>query len=179
MAESLLFFSMAGLLIFCSIMVVTRKNPIASAIYLIGSLFLVASFYAFMGADFVAVIQILVYAGAIMVLFLFVIMLLNVEPELLEKHKLPMTEVAVLAVTIFGFALVAFQVFNGSETGVAGQLTLSEIAQNGGNTYAVGLKLFMDYLWPFELASFLILMAIVASIVIAKKDKPSSEVRSK
>jgi len=171
MAEVIVFYSIASLLVFCSIMVVTRKNPIASAIYLVGALFLVAAVFAFLGADFVAAIQVLVYAGAIMVLFLFVIMLLNIDPELLKSPPMTAGEAAVLILTILSFIVISVTVFKGQLVAPVGELTTQEIAKNGGNTAVIGLALFMKYVWPFELASFLILLAIVASVVIAKKDK--------
>lgn len=171
MTETLIFISLASLLCFCSIMMITRKNPVASAVYLIGTLFLVAATYAFLGADFVAAIQVLVYAGAIMVLFVFVIMLLNLSPDQFASPRISAGEVAVMVITIIAFGAVGFFVLNGNSVGIEGPYTLEVINQAGGNTNAIGLKLFSDYVWPFELASFLILLAIVASVLIAKKDR--------
>ncbi len=84
-------------------MVVTRKNPVASAIYLVGTLFLVAALFASLRADFVAAIQVLVYAGAIMVLFLFVIMLLNIDPKLLGYQRLKVLDLAGMILTVLLF----------------------------------------------------------------------------
>ena len=172
MVEQYVFYVIASLLCLCSVMVVTRKSPVSAAVFLIATLFLVASCFAMMGADFLAAIQILVYAGAIMVLFLFVIMLLNVEVQELHEAKLPVVEKLVLALTAIGFLGLGFYLYLAPPQVLPSGLTAEAIQAAGGNTQAVGLKLFSSYVWPFELASFLILLAIVASIVISKKHNP-------
>lgn len=172
MGELIVFGGIAALMVLCSIMVVIGKNPVASAIFLVGQLFLLACLYALLGAHFVAAIQILVYAGAIMVLFVFVIMLLNLQPEALKGAHFAAGEVGVLLLTLLGFLIIGFKIATGYVGGTKGNLDLAAIEQAGGNTYVVGMELFTKYLWPFELASILILMAIVASIVIAKKHLP-------
>ncbi len=175
MAEQIVFYVIAALTCVTSLMVVTRKSPISSAVFLVATLFLVAACFALMGADFLAAIQVLVYAGAIMVLFLFVIMLLNVETKELKEPALPFLDKFVLALTVLGFMAIGLYLFARPPAAPQGNLTAEAIAQAGGNTHMVGMKLFSTYLWPFELASFLILLAIVASVLIAKKraaDKP-------
>jgi NADH-quinone oxidoreductase subunit J len=158
-------------------MVITRKNPVASAVFLIATLFLMAATYASLGADFIAAIQILVYAGAIMVLFLFVIMLLNIDPEQLRGPKITVSEIIILAISTLGLIAMATMLLPGViEPKFQGGLDPSFITENGGNTRVVGLVLFQKYVWPFEIASILILLAIVASVAIAKKDRPSKEV---
>lgn len=171
-----LFYSIAALLVFCAVMVVSRRNPISSAIYLVISLFLVACLYATLGADFAAAIQVLVYAGAIMVLFLFVIMLLNLDPEHLRGPEMHGGEIVVLLLTIGGFLGIVIAMATAAPTLPSGIFTLDAIEKVGGNTLVVGMKLLVNYIWAFEMASFLILLAIVASIVIAKK--PKAEVPS-
>ncbi len=175
MAEQIIFYCLATLACFNSFMVITRKNPVSSAVFLIATLFIVAALYAQLGADFVAAIQILVYAGAIMVLFLFVIMLLNLDPSQLKGPKVSLGEIVVLLITAVSICAIGGLVLSGSLPVQAGGLSLEAIAEAGGNTRVVGLKLFQNYVWPFEIASMLILLAIVASIVIAKKDKRSQE----
>ncbi len=169
-----LFYAMAALLVFSAIMVVSRKNPISSAIYLVIALCLVAGLYATLGADFAAAIQILVYTGAIMVLFLFVIMLLNLDPEHLRGPEMNGGEIVVLLLTILGFAGIVVAMAYAPPPLPSGPFTMEAIDEVGGNTRVVGMKLLVNYLWAFEMASFLILLAIVASILIAKKPKPDS-----
>lgn len=174
MGELVVFGALAGLMVLCSLMVVIARNPVASAIFLVGDLFSLACVYALLGAHFVAAIQILVYAGAIMVLFVFVIMLLNLQPEALRGATFAAGEIGVLFLTIVGFLVIGWKIANGYAGGVKGNMSLETIEQAGGNTYVVGMELFTKYLWPFELASILILLAIIASIVIAKK-RPAQE----
>jgi len=133
-----------------------------------------------LGADFVAAVQVLVYAGAIMVLFLFVIMLLNLDPNALRGPKIPPGEVAVMLITALGFLVIGVMVyFSRHPELVGGYATDERIAAVGGNTHVVGTTMFINYLWAFELASFLILMAIIASIVIARKEKPADALNQK
>lgn len=169
MGELIVFGATAALMVLCSVMVVVGKNPVASAMFLVGQLFLLACIYALLGAHFVAAIQILVYAGAIMVLFIFVIMLLNLKPEALGGASFAAGEVGVLGLMILGFLVIGGKIATGYSSGVNGTSSLENIELAGGNTFVVGMELFTRYLWPFELASILILMAIVASIVIARK----------
>lgn len=171
MMYQLVFYLFAFLITICSIAVVASRNPIASAMFLVGDLFLLAGLYALMEAHFVAAIQVLVYAGAITVLFVFVIMLLNLGDEAKKAIRIPAPEFAVLLLTFIGFIAIGVLLGTGHETGVTGELTPEKIAAAGGNTYAVGMVLFTRYLWPFELASILILLAVVASVVIAQKRK--------
>jgi NADH-quinone oxidoreductase subunit J len=162
----------AALITLVSVMVVVSKHPVKSAIFLVVDLFLLAGLYASLDSHFVAAIQVLVYAGAIVVLFVFVIMLLNLQPEQLKGLKFSAVEAGTLMISLVGFLITVFATFSGAPTGLGdGTLDPVAISAAGGNTYVVAMKLLTNYIWPFELASILILMAIVAAIVIAKKDK--------
>lgn len=171
--ELALFLALGGLMIFSAVMVVAGRNPITSAMFLVGQLFMLACVYAMLGADFVAAIQIIVYAGAIMVLFIFVIMLLNLHPDQIKGPNLPAVEIVMLLLTVVSFSVISLLLVSETATSARGPFSQEAIAQAGGNTYVVGMQLFSTYLWPFELASILILLAIVASIVIAKKHSVS------
>jgi NADH-quinone oxidoreductase subunit J len=114
---------------------------------------------------------VLVYAGAIVVLFMFVIMLLNFKPNTKDQLKIPAPELGILVVTLITFFAVAVMLAGDEPGAGGGDMTSAAIEEAGGNTYVVGMVLFTRYLWPFELASVLILLAIIAAIVIAKKDK--------
>ena len=139
------------------------RNPVAAAMLLVVTLCALAAEYVLLGAEFSAAIQVLVYAGAIVILFTFVIMMLNLGQE----------EVGQLA----GFSKWALLLFM---LGGAGVILIQRLSMGalppavpGGaasdNTYEVGMALFTKYLWPFELASLLILLALIASVVIARK----------
>jgi NADH-quinone oxidoreductase subunit J len=170
MTEQIAFYLISTILIGSGVAVVLCRNAVISAIFLIVNLLTIATLYALVGAHFVAAIQVLVYAGAIMVLFLFVIMLLNLDPKELEGPKIPGSELFVLVLMLFAFGITSGLVLKGGGK----LLPIQSVATSGtdSNTYVVGMQLFSKYIWPFELASLLILLAIIASIVIAKKDSP-------
>lgn len=175
MPQLTLFYAFAALIALCSLMVVTSRNAVASAMFLVADLFALAGLYAMMEAHFIAAIQVLVYAGAIVVLFIFVIMLLNLAPETAKsKLRLPPLEAGVLLVTVIGFMAIGGLLFTGHPFGMTSEGAPDPLLSHGGNTYAVGMVLFTRYLWPFELASLMILLAIIASVLIAKKDNASS-----
>ncbi len=158
--ELVLFFLFGLVAVGGSIMVVTRRNPISSAMYLILTLFAVAALFVLRHAHFIAVIQVIVYAGAVVVLFVFVIMLLNVA-----ESKLPLEKPTFLR----GLGVVAAGLLM-LEGAVAGSRGLERVeAVDVGSVEAVGKALFTEYLLPFELTSVLLLAAIVGAIVLARK----------
>jgi len=166
-----LFYLIAAFILLCSMMVVVSRNPVTSAIFLVTDLFFISALFAKMNAHFLAAIQILLYAGAIVVLFVFVIMLLNLKAEELKGARMTVPEIGVLIVSAIGFVVIAALLgADGATTGGDGRWTDEAITAAGGNTFAVAMRLFVNFVWPFELASVLILLAIVASVVIARKD---------
>ena len=170
MTAPLVFYPLAVLILIASIMVVAARSAIVSVLFLVLDLFLLACIYASLNAHFLAAIQLLVYAGAILVLFLFVIMLLNVDPDT-SKRRLHLPETFALLVALAVFGLIGLQLLPEQLDSIA-QVSEQSAIQTS-NTTAVGMLLFTSYLWPFELASFLILLAMTASVVIAKKPRKS------
>lgn len=168
MFETFLFVLLAVVTTIAAILVIVQRNPVVSAIYLIITLFCLAGIYLLLSAPFIAVIQVLVYAGAIMVLFLFVIMLLNLEKEkkLIYRNRLQ----KVLGVFLGGVLLAqigmifSYVLLEGSK----GKFPAEKVAALG-NTEVVARLLFTDFLLPFEIVSVLLLVAIVGAIVLAKK----------
>jgi NADH-quinone oxidoreductase subunit J len=168
MLESALFLVLAAGTVITGILVIVQRNPVASAIYLIITFFCLAGIYLLLNAPFIAVIQVLVYAGAIMVLFLFVIMLLNLEKEkrIVTRHRLQ----KVLGI-FFGVILLAQigTLFHSILLeGSKGNFPPEKVAAQG-NTEVVARLLFTDYLLPFEITSILLLVAIIGAIVLAKR----------
>lgn len=159
----LLFFILAGLSIAFSLAVVFQRNPIHSAMALVVTLFLVAILFLTLDAPMVGVLQVLVYAGAIMVLFLFVIMLLN--PGALERRQAVWWSLGSIAALLLVFELAAL-LFGVGATGepVAG------VAEGFGSPEMLGRSLFRDFVLPFEIASVLLLVAIVGAVVLAKRE---------
>ncbi len=164
--ESVLFISLAALSIFSAIMMITRRNPITSALYLIMNFFTVSGLYLLLQAQFIAIIQVLVYMGAIMVLFLFVIMLLNLRDEKSLAGSFPYKKISAVLLSIFLFCLLGFVLYFGFE---GKYKVMSDKASEFGTAEYLGSELFTNYSFPFELASFLLLAAIVGAVVLAKK----------
>lgn len=170
MGELLMFGVLAAVVALSSVMVIVSRHPMTCALYLLLDIMGISALYALMGAEFVAAIQVILYAGAILVLFLFVIMMLRM-PEL-PKRPVGLSEILVGLLTVAGFGFVALKIMAG---GVGDRPVEAASAVAGaGNTVALGLRLFTDYLWPFELASIVILLAIVAAVVIGRGARSGS-----
>jgi NADH-quinone oxidoreductase subunit J len=163
-ATAWFFYGLSAMAIISALMVITRKNPVHSALSLIFTLLSLAGLYLMLYAPFVAGVQIILYVGGIMVLFLFVIMLVNIEHNLREHQFNKQWFVATLATLVLG-ALFMFVYWKGK--------TLFPIvnapAQEQANTQMVGRQLYTTYVYPFEIASILLLVAIVGAVVMAKK----------
>jgi NADH-quinone oxidoreductase subunit J len=164
--EVLLFFFFAALSISAAMLMITRPNPVQSVLFLIVNFFCLAVLYLLLNAQFIAVVQIIVYAGAIMVLFLFVVMLLNLQDEqaLQEKKNYKKLLAFILAGTVF------VEIIGAIAFSLRGTLTtVSPAMTQLGTVEGVGKVLFTDYLFPFEITSILLLAAMVGVIVLAKK----------
>lgn len=167
--EALFFYLFGGLALISGVFVVFLRKPVHNAMALIFALFCVAGLYLLLQAEFIAVIQVLVYAGAIMVLFLFVIMLLNLEREeaVIEgRTRFRQWLGGFLAVVVFLLLVPvwAIQVL----PGLKGSFPPDRVHE-AGNTVWVARLLFTDYLLPFEVASVLLLAAIVGAVFFAMR----------
>jgi NADH-quinone oxidoreductase subunit J len=160
------FFTLFALIAVCSgVCVVTLKHPISCALSLIGVMGSLAILYLLLGAEFIAMAQIIVYAGAIMVLFVFVIMLLNTGGEEHIGHSLLVKVLGVPALLAFVAILSYFFAVNYDNA------TRVEFgAFTHGTPHDVGNALFKSYLLPFEVTSILILIAILGAVVLARKE---------
>jgi len=165
--SQLIFAYFAGVIVLLSVLVVTRKNPIHSVLWMLILFVHIAALYLFLNAEFLAAIQIIVYAGAILVLFLFVIMLLNLKKEETEKKFLKQWPVS----AGIGIVFIIFFVSILSKITVIpplGQYSI-EFTQSEGNMMTIGKILYTEYLLPFEIASLILLVAIIGAVILAKK----------
>ena len=162
---ALLFILFAGLAIGCGLAVVAPRNPLYSAISLIGVFISLACLYVMLAAPFIAAVQVIVYAGAIMVLVVFVIMLLNVEQEERGRTRLKFLVPTAIALSAILIAEVAFILVTVQEFRVNPTSAPSDI----GLTHSIGTQLFTRYLLPFEITSILLLMAIVGAMTLARR----------
>jgi NADH-quinone oxidoreductase subunit J len=164
-AELVIFFVLAALAVFGALSLILQKHPIHSALSLIVVMIALAGLYLLLGAEFVAAVQIIVYGGAIMVLFVFVIMLLNAgieEHTNISKMAGPPGLLLVIALAGFIAATIA------RSTG-----TIQSVAQTGqlADTRSLSNMIFKDFVYPFELTSFLILVAVMGALVLAQREK--------
>jgi len=168
--ESIFFFVVAAVAVISSILVVTCKNPINSALSLVMTFFMLATCYVMLDAPFLAVTQVIVYAGAIMVLIVFVIMLLNIRTETVKRGSHAVISGVILGVFVL-FQTIWFLLkgLNGGNlTGKTGTMDAALI-NRVGHVEVIGKALFTDFLLPFEVTSILLLIAIIGAVVLAKK----------
>ncbi len=169
-AEAIVFWTAGALSVVGALMTITRKHPVASVMWLVLTFVALAAVFVGMGAYFVAAIQVLVYAGAIMVLFLFVVMLLNLEVDI-GPLKLggPVLKITAIATGIALFVGIALVIRATEFYHVAPQPLESE----HGQVKTIATLLFTEYLLPFEVTSALLLAAIVGAVVITRKGQES------
>lgn len=159
------FIIFAVIAVISAVNVVVQKHPISSALSLIGVMVSLAALYLLLGADFLAMAQIIVYAGAIMVLFVFTIMLLNTGGETGVSHPTAV-QVAGLPALLALLAALCYSLQRFYPNSV--QVVFGGFAQ--GDAHSIGISLFRQYLLPFEVTSILILVAILGAIVLARKE---------
>ena len=159
--QTAVFYAFAAILVFAALRVITVRNPVHAALWLVLSFFTAAGIWMLLGAEFLAITLVLVYVGAVMVLFLFVIMMLDVDFEELRRHFRSYLPVgAAVGLLVLGEMVLVIL----SGTKAAG--SASGAAPAGSNTQALGRLLYLDYVYPFELAAVLLLVAIVAAIAL-------------
>ncbi len=164
-ATPFFFYGLSIAAIVFAIAVITRKNAVHAALSLIGTLVCLAGLYLMLYAPFVAGVQIVLYAGGIMVLFLFVIMLVNLDQNIREIQFNKQWLVGLIAALALG-GLLLFVIRQGREIF---PVNLTATLPEGANTQMVGVTLYGQYMLPFEIASLLLLVAIVGAVVMAKK----------
>lgn len=163
MLPKLFFFYFAAMITGISVLVVTRKNPVHSVLWMLLLFFNIAGLYLFLNAEMIAVIQVIVYAGAILVLFLFVVLLLDLKKEIAGQQYTDIWSIAVsLIAGLFLLVIIAFQAFEIAEP-------QTKILKGFGQPAAIGQMLYTEYLFPFEIASVILLVAIIGAIVLAKR----------
>jgi NADH-quinone oxidoreductase subunit J len=169
MGEAIAFYILSAFILGFAIMVISTRNTVHSVLFLVLNFLFVAALYVLLGADFLAVIQVLVYAGGIVVLYLFVVMLVNLKREP-EAHEDPHRRTNLgfgLAIAVL-VELGAIAAYSSSRPPTVAPPTAA--IPVSGNTEQVGWLLYTNYLIPFEVASMLLLVAMIGAIVLAKRD---------
>ena len=164
--ELVLFILLAAVAAISGILMITRSSPVIAALFLILNLGSLAGLYLLLNAQFIAVVQVIVYAGAIMVLFLFVIMLLRPEHETIVSKIIGIKTFS-FAVAVLVFIQLAYLIFFSHP----GSFLKPDVAAsiNAGTVETIGRELYTNYILPFEAAGFLLLAATIGAVVLAKK----------
>jgi NADH-quinone oxidoreductase subunit J len=166
-AEQIFFYFFAALSIVSAFLAVTRQNPVVSVVWLISCMFSLAAIYVILSAFFLAAVQIIVYAGAILMLFVFVVMMLNLKSGMTgQLRNLGLKFIGLVA------ALLILRQFHSAIKGADAMLDLpSQAGGQFGEAAAVGELLFSQYVYPLELMAVLLLVAIVGALVLAGKEQ--------
>ena len=161
---AILFYFIGFLAVTSALFVVLNRNPVYSAVMLVFCFFSLAALYVLLEAYFVAVLEIIVYAGAIMVLFLFVIMLINVGNEMKASKYLKQTQtIPLILISLFSLNILLLILWRSE--GLHQSNTISTV----GSVAAIGHALFTKYVLPFEIASLLLLVALIGTVYLAKR----------
>lgn len=175
-----LFYAFAAILVFAAVRVITARNPVHAALYLVLSFFSAAAIWLLLRAEFLAITLVLVYVGAVMVLFLFVVMMIDFDLEKLRQGFWANLRVAapVGGLIIFEMAAIVIRSFNVPESAVA------PLPADYDNTRMLGRLIYTDYVYAFQIAAVLLLLAMVAAIALTlrrrkdvKAQDPSAQVR--
>jgi NADH-quinone oxidoreductase subunit J len=168
MVEAVAFYTLAAFILGFAVLVISVKNTVHSVLFLVMNFLFVAALYVLLGAQFLAVIQVLVYAGGIVVLYLFVVMLVNLKRPP-EAHEDPHRRTA-LGFWLSAAVLVELGAIAVYSYGRTAPTAAAAVVPAGGNTEQVGWLLYTNYLIPFEIASMLLLVAMIGAIVLAKRE---------
>lgn len=169
MAPTVIFLVFAFIAVVTGIGVIFSRNAVYSALLLVVNFFCLAAFYVMLNAQFLAAVQVTVYAGAIMVLFVFVIMLLSPAREQSVFRSMRRQGLTAIPLALIFIGLLVLAVSTGSMTPMRDGYSLEEINRLGGGAHAVGSVLFTEYLLPFEVTSLLLIIALVGAIVLGKR----------
>ncbi len=171
LTTTVLFYLFSAVLLVSALLVITARNPVYSALYLVLAFFNAAALFLLLGAEFLGLILILVYVGAVMVLFLFVVMMLDINLERLKEGFLRYLPLG-LAIAIIG-VLEMVAVF--WTTPIGRVPAPGPIPANADNTRALGELLYTHYLYPFEIAAVILLVAIIAAIALTLRRRPDTK----
>jgi NADH-quinone oxidoreductase subunit J len=174
MLELVLFYIFAAIAVVSAILVIQQRNVVHSAAFLGATLFAVAGIFLILNAEFLAGVQVIVYVGGILVLFVFVIMLISVERAEHERQYNRQWTIALVTSAIL-IAQIGYGLYQGKDSFNLPPAVIAPAVPARGNSEMVGTALYTTYLLPFEIASILLLVAIVGAVVLAKRKTPAEE----
>jgi NADH-quinone oxidoreductase subunit J len=167
------FYAFAGLLVLSALRVITSRNPVHAALFLVLAFFCASGLWMLLKAEFLSLALILVYVGAVMVLFLFVVMMLDLDLEHLRRDFKKFLPVAFLmgTVIVLELSIVLIRSFIGTSAPI--QPMLEEMSTS--NTHALGMLIFVDYVYAFEVAGVILLVAIIAAVALTLRNRKDSK----
>lgn len=169
--EQMIFYGFAAILLFSATMVVTVRNPVRAALFLILAFFTSAGIWLLLEAEFLALTLVLVYVGAVMVLFLFVVMMLDIDLSPLQEGFTKYLSLGIVVAALITVEMIA--VLGASHFGLDSVAAPIPHPEGYSNTKEIGLVLYTVYVYPFEIASVILTVAIVAAITLTLRDKKS------
>lgn len=165
------FYLFAAVTVGSGLMVITARNPVHAVLWLILAFFNAAGLFVLLGAEFLAMILVVVYVGAVAVLFLFVVMMLDIKPETARAGMYRHLPVALVVAVVMALEMLTL-----IGAGRAAQpMPIADPALAQGNTYWIGKAMFTDYLYPFEIAAVILTVAIVAAIMLTLRRRPNTK----
>ncbi|MET0101433.1 MAG: NADH-quinone oxidoreductase subunit J [Sedimenticola sp.] len=171
--EQFLFYVFAAILVFAATMVITQRNPVHSALFLVLAFFSSACIWMLAEAEFLAIVLVLVYVGAVMVLFLFVVMMLDIDVETLRAGFISYLPVGLLVAV--AMAVEIFLVVGPANFGLESYAAPVARAADYNNTAEIGNVLYTVYMYPFEIAAVILLVAIIAAIGLTMRSRPDNK----
>lgn len=173
LVPTLMFYLFAAVTVLSAVMVISSKNPVHSVFFLIFAFFNSAGLLVLLGAEYIAMTLVIVYVGAVAVLFLFVVMMLDINfTELRQGFLRYLPLGAGVALIVFAELIMAFRVSLESKAPVAGVRHAVEMGADANNTKAIGNVLYTYYLYPFQMAGVILLIAMIGAIVLTLRSRP-------
>lgn len=171
--ELFVFYVFAAILVFAATMVITRKNPVHSALFLVLAFFTSAGIWLLAEAEFLAIVLVLVYVGAVMVLFLFVVMMLDIDIATMRAGFVKNLPLAVLIAV--AMVIEIFLVIGSGSFGLDQFAAPPPLPADYNNTASLGNILYTEYMYPFEVAAVILLVAIIAAIGLTMRKRPETK----
>ena len=171
--ELFVFYVFAAILVFAATMVITRKNPVHSALFLVLAFFTSAGIWLLAEAEFLAIVLVLVYVGAVMVLFLFVVMMLDIDIATMRAGFVKNLPLAILIAV--AMLVEIFLVVGSGNFGLDQFAAPSPLPSDYNNTASLGSVLYTEYMYPFEIAAVILLVAIIAAIGLTMRKRPETK----
>lgn len=174
MVEKIFFYFFSSILVVASVMVVSRRNPVHSALFLVLAFFTSAAIWMILKAEFLAITLVLVYVGAVMVLFLFVVMMIDVDMAALRASFVKSLPVGLVIASIMAAEVVSVITLKSGVLSSAVHLSIERSSQYG-NTSELGKLLYTQYVYPFEVSAVILLVAIVSAIVLTMRRRSGTK----